>query len=395
MSKSSTKSSNSSTSSSNSLTNSTTTPTVAPWLANSYQGLNDLIGKFAQADPNSFVAKGNQALTTGINNATNLGGWQDIVKNAVSQLGGYGNQQAPQAAQATPVNTAMSAGQTPAETAFWSAPTATATSILGLDRSKYENPYTNQVVDTTLNDYDVNAGRTQAAQAAQAAQNRAFGGSRYGVREAQTEGELARGRAAAEANLRDQGFQQATASMQADAERAHQTAMMNAQMQMQAASQNAGAKNSMNQFYAGLGQNNNQFNAGNMNNTNQFNAAQTNAMNQFNTGLQDSMLGHGLTAAQAMGNFGTSLGAGQRDDIASQLNAGTTQYNMDQAKAAALPTWLQQLSGLYGSIPIGSFTSLNQSGTASGNQTGNSTGKSTTTGMSVGFNPVTGFSFGG
>lgn len=68
------------------------------------------------------------------------------------------------------------------------------------------SPYTQDVVDTTLAGYDQNAGRTRAAQAAAGARNGAFGGSRFGVQGASTEGELARGRASAEAQLRNQAF---------------------------------------------------------------------------------------------------------------------------------------------------------------------------------------------
>lgn len=91
----------------------------------------------------------------------------------------------------------------------------------------YFSPYKNKVVDATLADFDVDAGRMRAAQAAGAARNSAFGGSRYGVREAQTEGELARGRATAEATLLDEGFNTAAGLSNQDAGRRQQADLAN------------------------------------------------------------------------------------------------------------------------------------------------------------------------
>lgn len=255
--KSKTKSSSNSTSS----TNSTTTPTVAPWLSTGYQNYSDLIGKFAGTDPSSYVADANSNITGAGTAAQSLGGWQDSIKSAISGLGD--------------------------------------TSTAGMDRSQYMNPYLNDVLNTTLADYDANSGTVRADQAAQAAANRAFGGSRYGIREAQTEGELARGRATTAANIRDRGYQQATAQMQADADRR-------------------------------------------------------------------------AAALNSIGNFGNILGQGQRSDIATQLGVGQVQQGIDQAKAQALPDWLQQIGSLYGSVPIGSFTSINSAGTGTGSQQGSS-----------------------
>lgn len=83
----------------------------------------------------------------------------------------------------------------------------------------YKDPYMKDVVDTTLGDFDENAGQLRARQAAQAAGNKAFGGSRYAIQEAQTEGELARGRASTAAKLRSDGFNMAAGLGMADANR--------------------------------------------------------------------------------------------------------------------------------------------------------------------------------
>lgn len=74
------------------------------------------------------------------------------------------------------------------------------------DLQSYMSPYTQNVVDTTLAGYDQNAGMQQAQLAAKGAANKGFGGSRFGVAEGMLGGQLAQGRAAAEAQLRDQAF---------------------------------------------------------------------------------------------------------------------------------------------------------------------------------------------
>jgi len=70
----------------------------------------------------------------------------------------------------------------------------------------FMSPYTNDVVNTTLAGYDSNSARQNAALAAAGARNNGFGGSRFGVAQALQAGEQGSGRAAAEAQLRDQAF---------------------------------------------------------------------------------------------------------------------------------------------------------------------------------------------
>lgn len=322
MSKTKTKSTNTSASTSNS----TTTPTVAPWLSQGYQDLSGQIGNYAQTNPNSYVTGPNATQTSAFNGAQNLGGWQQYL--------GQG------AGLATNVANASGASAPKAE--FNPATAATASGYV----DSYMNPYLAQVVDTTLKDYDVNSGRTRADQAANAAKNQAFGGSRYAIREAQTEGELARGRASTESNLRAQAYQAALAAAQSDADRAQQTSI--------------------------------------------YNSGQSNQNNQFNVGQAGSNLDRQLSAAGVLGQFGNSMAANQQGDVATQLAAGGQQRDIAQQQATALPDWLKSISDLYGSIPINAFTSLNNTGTS----TGNSTGSTTTIGGGVNFSPTSGFSFG-
>lgn len=97
----------------------------------------------------------------------------------------------------------------------------------------YENPYKEQVLNPVLTDYDVNSGKVRAAQAAQGARG-AFGGSRFGVREGETEGNLSRGRAATEGGLLNQMFDTSTRLSGEDAGRRQQAMLANQSANLQA-----------------------------------------------------------------------------------------------------------------------------------------------------------------
>ena len=200
-----------------------TKPDVPQWVQDSTQTLNTSLNNWMGKDPSSLIAK---------TNATQQAGYD--LANGIDVAGLYD-------------------GIKP------TAHTVNASSLLeNLDA--YKNPYLNDVVNTTLGDYDVNAGKTRAAQAAQAAMGGAFRGSRYALREANTEGELARGRAAADANLRSTAFDKATGLSSQDADRRQQAGMFNAnqmsqadQMALQLAQAKQQAATTQSQLLAALG----------------------------------------------------------------------------------------------------------------------------------------------
>jgi hypothetical protein len=158
------------------------------------------------------------------------------------------------------------------------------------DISAYMNPYTKQVSQNALADLETarqNAIRQTAQQAGAA---RAFGGSRQGVAEAQTN--LGYGTQAGKLStqLNEQAFNQAMAAQQQDLARQQQASMQNA-AQRSAASQ---------------------FGAGAMNQASLSNAAQRNQMAQFNANLgQNAALanqGAGLSGAQLRLSAANQLG---------------------------------------------------------------------------------------
>lgn len=144
----------------------------------------------------------------------------------------------------------------------------------------YMSPYTQNVVDTTLSDMDVDAGRTRAAQAASAARNNAFGGSRFGVREAQTEGELSRARATADAQLRDTAFNTGASLSNSDAERRQGAAVAN-------------------------------------------------------QGAESADLARQLSAGGLMGQLAEASGAGARADVSAQMDAGGALRDVANQRAQA------------------------------------------------------------
>jgi len=184
--------------------------------------------------------------------------------------------------------------------------------------SAYQNPYQTQVTDAYSADFDANAGKTRAAQAAAAAANGgAFGGSRYAIQEAQTEGELSRARATGLAGILQGGFDRATSLSASD---------------------------------AALRQGNNQFNAG----------------------QQDSALNRALSSAGLLGSLAGQQGGEDRANIALQAGLGDTQRDIAQSAATSDLSKLEALKSLLGYDPS-MLVGQNVSGTASGTSTSKKT----------------------
>jgi hypothetical protein len=199
----------------------------------------------------------------------------------------------------------------------------------------YENRYTDSVVNTTLGNMDEMSGRQRAQEAADAARNNAFGGSRFGVQRAITEEQIARERASQEAGLRfgaqdrafGLGMQDAgTASQvsQSNAAAANQMAQAQAMMDQQRLMANMDARNQAGQFGAAAGNQAAMFNAGSQNTARQFGAGAQNQANMFNA-----------QAADAAGQFGAQArNQAQMDAVGRQDAAG--QFGAQAANVAGL-----------------------------------------------------------
>lgn len=172
-----------------------TTPDVPDWIKqpamNLAGGINSLIGQ----GPTAFTPQTNELQRNTWNQGADLKGYGGTdFSGAQGAIGGIGDIQGESV-------------------------------LSGLEN--YYNPYKEQVLNPVLSDYDETAGITRAGQAAAAAQNKAFQGSRYGIQEAATEGQLARGRSAAEGGLLSDMFTQATGLSAGDAARRQAAATSN------------------------------------------------------------------------------------------------------------------------------------------------------------------------
>lgn len=176
---------------------------------------------------------------------------------------------------------------------------------------KYQIAPTQALVDTTLADFDAAAGVTRAAQSGAAARNGAFAGSRYGIQEAATEGELARARAAADAQLRDRAFTQAVGMAQFDTGNRQAVNLANAQM-----------GNQHNQYQAGLQQQANLANAGFQNEAAAFGVNAANQAAQFNAGAKNN-----FALQQGAWDYGAASQNAQSANQLSQFNTGQLNQN--------------------------------------------------------------------
>lgn len=157
-------------------TASTTTPTNPAWVDQGLAGLGSNIDKLAGSDPYSYVAGPNALQTQAGAAAGAMTGtpWTYDASNSIA--GGVANEANP--------------------------------SIAG-HLKEFMNPYTNDVVNTTLAGYDKNAGYSRAGDTLARAGDSTFGGSGGAIQTALNEQNIAQGRAQTEAQLRDQGFQTA------------------------------------------------------------------------------------------------------------------------------------------------------------------------------------------
>lgn len=269
------------------------------WVTDALKGFTDQVTGLAGQDPQSFVAPASALQTQAANAASGLGGWQDL------------NNQAAAGAQAAGAARTGGVG---------------GSSLLS-NLDAYQSPYTQDVVDTTLADYGDQAGRTLAAQAASGAKNQALGGSRFGIREAQTSSDLLRGGATLEAGLRDQGFTRAAGLAGQDADRFQQAQIAN-------------------------------------------------------QGAESNDLMRQLQASGLLGTLANSQGSNARSDIDTQAGLGADMRGIDEQQRQAQLGLLGSVGGLLGQGQFGLMNGVDTTdhsvGTSSG--TGTMTGTQTQSG---------------
>ena len=194
--------------------------------------------------------------------------------------------------------------------------------IAGRDLSAYTNPYETQVVDQTLGDIERSRQMTQNQLGAQATASKAFGGSRQGIAEAETNRAYAQQAAQAATGLRQAGFQQAQQMAGQDISTQMQADLANQAQNLAAQSQTAGnvlAAQQANQAAQNMAS---QFGASASNAAAMQNAAAQNAARQFGAGAQNAMTGQNIGAINAARQFGaTNQMSAQQQNIANQMAA--------------------------------------------------------------------------
>ena len=199
----------------------------------------------------------------------------------------------------------------------------------------YMNPYSQGVTQNALADLEAsrqNAIR-QTSQQAQAA--RAFGGSRQGVAEAQTNLGFTKQSGDLSARLNEQAFNQAMAAQQQDLAR-----------QQQAAMQNAAQRSAASQFGAGAYNQSALSNAASRNQMAQFNAniAQQAALANQSSGLAGAQ--YRLSAAGQLGNLGGQQQALRLGGAQQVMGAGGARQQLEQQQLDAMRNLATQRLGI-------------------------------------------------
>jgi hypothetical protein len=130
-----------------------------------------------------------------------------------------------------------------ATTGILNGPGVTAGQISDTDLSKYLNPYTQDVIDTSLGDLERSREIQRVADQQSATAAGAFGGSRQGVADSLTNDSYLRNAASTAANLRSQGYNTALGAAQTDISNKLGADEFNANQKANAATSLAGLSN--------------------------------------------------------------------------------------------------------------------------------------------------------
>lgn len=285
MSFSSTKTSNKATNASTANVSKSTTPTMPDWLAASTKGLADNVTNLAGTDPSQYVAGHNNLTARGGALANTLGdntGWYDDLMGS-------------------------------------KAPTVGAASYLDGGMDKHMNPFMDSVVNSSMADFDFDAGRSRAQETLDIANSDGFGGSGAALTRSMSEGERSRARGALDSGIRSDGYKFAAGMANSDADRQQGANNANAQL----------------------------------------------TMDQRNL----------------MSRLGLDKAASDRADVGAVMDAGGQFRDIAQQQATApldLASWAAQT---FGQVPTGTFIGEDSNGTT--DITGSSTSKGKSSGFSV------------
>lgn len=302
----------------------TTTPNIPAYAQPAITGYFDQVASLGKTlTPEMFQTPANDTLTKAFDSAKNLGGWQSGLNSSTALANKVAN------ATVNPANV-TSAGPVNQ---------VTASSLLDTPIANYLNPITDELVTNSLASFDDEAGRREAMLAAQGARAGAFGGSRFGIAEAQQGADLARERGLLDAGLRSAAYDRATGLAQFDA------------------ANRQGA---------------NVFNAGASNDFSLFNAGQKNETSRFNADLARQRLADQLAAAGLISSNAATGGSLAQGDAAAQLAAGNAQRQLDLANQLAPLAAAEAYGGLLDPAMLAAISgqTINSSGTSTTKQSG-------------------------
>lgn len=239
------------------------------------------------------------------------------------------------------------------------------------DIARLMNPYQQQVIDSSLSQFDSSRDEAAARMAADAAGRGAFSDGRYGIAEGQFNADSVRDRASLEAGLLSQGFNTALSAAENDVARRQQAGAMNFDANLQRLLANQGVESAYDLNRYGAETQNNQFNAANQNTFARDQFAADNTRNMFNAGQEDNALARALQSAGLLGDLGATMGAEERANLGVLSGLGEQQRGVEQDQRNAIPTWLQLISQLNAgqNYPLFTGQTSNAQGTTTGTNT--------------------------
>lgn len=208
------------------------------------------------------------------------------------------------------------------------------------DLNDYMNPYTQNVIDTTMSDLDKARQQALNSTGAAATAGGAFGGDRHAIMEAQNNADYMNQVASSSAQLRNQGYQNAQRAAMGDVNALNQSYQSNAGMAQQANLANQAANNARSQFVGGTANSNAmQTAAANQSASNAAKAlgAQLSAQaSQSNAASHNAMLGQLMGYENANNQFNAGMdfskdqfnAAQAQQQYQNQANAANQYYNM-------------------------------------------------------------------
>lgn len=288
--------------STNSSENYTKTPTNPAWSTAGVQGIANNLTNLGTYDPYSFVAGANPLQTTAAAGASALTPNNQAYGSAEGLFQGLQDASTPQVTAAT----------------------GRAASLLP-NISSYMSPYVNNVVNSSLADYNFGAGQTQAGNKLALANDDTFGGSGGAIQTSMSNDAIDRGRASLVSGLLNTGYDTAGTLSNEDADRKQQMSLANMTANNQA--------------------------------------------QQFNAGQVETALNRQLQAGNGMVNAANSQNTSAVNDLTTQSGIGQILQQIHQAQAGAPLSVAGSLAGDWSQLPLSLFTGQTGTDKKSGNST--------------------------